>query len=105
MPFAFAIVGIVFVTAGVRGTSADLVKLLKGDVTGQNNFIYWMLSIAILGGLGYVKDFQPLSRAFLVLVLIVLVLAEDRQGSTGGGFFVKFQQAVTQISGSAGMAA
>ena len=98
MPFAFAIVGIVFVIAGVRGTSATLLGLLKNDVAGDNSFFYWMLSIAILGALGYIEDFRPLSRAFMVLIIVVLVLAQDKQGH--GGFFTKFQQAIGQITDS-----
>lgn len=99
MPFAFAIIGIVFVIAGARGTSSDLLTLVKADFTGPNNFVYWVISIGALGALGYVKDFQALSRAFLVLVLVVLILAEDKE-SGAGGFFTKFQQAVAQITGS-----
>jgi hypothetical protein len=101
MPFAFGLIGTVFVIAGVRGSSADLLTLLKGDLTGSNNFVYWIISIAVIGAIGYVKDFQPLSRAFLVLVVVVLVLAEDKK-SGSGGFFVKFQDAVTQITGQGG---
>jgi hypothetical protein len=107
MPFAFAIVGIVFLIAGVRGTAADLVALLKNDIVGggpglgvsSNNFIFWVISIGILGALGYVKDFRPLSRALMVLILVVLVIAEDNAAG-GGGFFSKFQQSVSQITGT-----
>jgi hypothetical protein len=104
MPFAFAIIGVVFLIAGVRGTSSQLLTLLQNDIRGSNNFIYWILTIAILGSIGYVKDFQPFSRAFLVLVIVVLILSEDK-ASGSGGFFVKFQQAVTQITGSTQAAA
>jgi hypothetical protein len=96
MPFAFAIVGLVLVIAGVRGKSGDLLDLVKVDLTGPNNFVYWILAMLILGGLGYIDDFRDLSRALLVLVLLVLVLREDQQGS--GGFFVEFQSAVKSIT-------
>jgi hypothetical protein len=99
MPFAFAIIGLVLLVSGVRGTPGDLVTLLKGDITGSNNFVYWILSIGIIGALGYVEDFRPLSRAFLVLVIVVLVLAQDKQGS-GGGFFTRFQQSIATITES-----
>lgn len=99
MPFVFGIVGVVFLVAGVRGTSDDLLKLLKGDLTGPNNYIYWMLSIFILGSLGYIQDFRALSRAFLVLVLVVLILYEGDPKRSGGGFFKKFTDAMTQITG------
>lgn len=101
MPFAFAIVGIVFIVAGVRGKSADLMDLLKKDLIGPNNFIYWMLSIFIIGSIGYIQDFRALSRAFLVLVLVVLILYEGDPKRSGGGFFTKFTEAIAQISGPA----
>jgi hypothetical protein len=69
-------------------------------MTGQNNFIYWMLSILILGSLGYVEDLRGFSRALLVLVVIVLVLHEGDPKASGGGFFQKFTDAVAQITGN-----
>lgn len=99
MPFAFIIFGALLLTAGARGQSSNLVTLVKGDLTGKNNFIYWIVSILLIGSIGYIEDFKALSRAFLVLVLVVLVLANDK--GSNGGFFVKFQQAIDQISGSA----
>ena len=101
MPFAFAIIGLVLIVAGVRGSSADLLKLVSGDFTGDNNFIYWALSIAIIGSIGYVDELRPISRAFLVLIFVVLILAEDKS-STAGGFFVKFQDAVADITATGG---
>lgn len=97
MPFIFAIVGIVFVTAGVRGTSQDLMALLSCDLRGSNNFIYWIISIAVIGSLGYVDALRDFSRALLALVIIVLILAENKQGS--GGFFVEFESAIKTITG------
>ena len=104
MPFAFGIVGIVFIVAGVRGTSAALMKLLQCDLAGQNNFVYWILSILIIGALGYIQDLRALSRAFLVLILVVLVLHEGGKEG-GGGLFEKFQSAIAEITGSSQVAA
>lgn len=84
-------------TSGVRGTSNNLLTLLKGDLTGSNNFIYWIISILVIGALGYIKDLQSFSRALLVLVIVVLVLNEDKQNGTGG-FFTNFQNAVSSIT-------
>jgi hypothetical protein len=88
MPFAFLIVGTVFVIAGVRNTvSGDkgLIALLKSDFTGNDNFLFWMLSILVIGAIGYSKDLQPLSRTFMALVVIVLLLSN-------GGVFNKLNQ-------------
>jgi hypothetical protein len=99
MPFVFGVIGVVFLIAGVRGTSDELSDLLKGDVTGENNFIYWILAIGILGALGYVDTLRPFSRALLALVLVVLVITTGKKQG-GGGLFAKFTQAVNQITDS-----
>lgn len=110
MPFAFALIGVVFIIAGVRGTVEDadnkpgLLTLLKNDLVGDGNFIYWILSIAIIGALGYIDAFRPFSRALLVLIIVVLVLAEDKQNSGAGGFFDKFQESIAEIQGNKGAA-
>jgi len=91
MPFAFLIIGGVFTVAAVRGNSAQLFSLLRSDLTGKDNYLYWALSILVLGALGYIDDLKPLSRGFLVLVLIVLVLAN-------GGFFQLFNESLGKIS-------
>jgi hypothetical protein len=97
MPFVFAIIGIVFVIAGVRGKSDDLLNLVKEDLTGQHNFVYWIVSILLIGSLGYVDSLKAFSRALLTLVLIVLILAENKK-SGSGGFFAKFRQGINQIT-------
>jgi hypothetical protein len=97
MPFVFAIVGIVFLIAGVRSTSGELLALLKGDLLGEQNFVYWIVSILLIGSLGYIDSFRGFSRALLVLLLIVLILAEDKK-SGAGGVFVKFRQGINEIT-------
>jgi hypothetical protein len=92
MPFALIIVGVLLVVSSVRGTVSDnangtpgLITLVKGDFTGANNFSYWLISLLILGALGYIDALKPLSRVFMVLVIVVLFLSN-------GGFFAKFNQ-------------
>lgn len=99
MPFALALIGVIFVTSGVRGTSQDLAALVKGDFTGENNFVYWFIAVIVIGALGYIEDLRDLSRAFLTLIIIVLLLSEN-QKSGDGGFFAKFTDSVSQITGS-----
>lgn len=95
MPFVFLIIGIVLVIAGVRDKSADLYTLIKGDFTGANNYLYWMVSILIIGAIGYIEVLKPVSRAFMVLVIIVLFISANKQGV---GFFKQFQNALqTQV--------
>lgn len=100
MPFAFIIIGIVLLVSGIRGQSPALVTLVEGDLTGQNNFAFWILSILVIGALGYIQDFRQLSRAFLVLVIIVLIVHESNSNGSGG-FFTEFQSAFSSITGKA----
>jgi hypothetical protein len=100
VPFAFIIVGVVLVISGVKGTSSQLLSLVKGDLTGTNNYLYWIVAILIIGSIGYIPSFKSLSHAFLALVLVVLVLKEGNPNSGGGGFFQEFQSALQKISSS-----
>lgn len=95
MPFAFIIVGSVLVISGVKGTSQQLLTLVKGDLEGTNGYLYWMVSILIIGSVGYIPAFKNFSRAFLILVLVVLVL---REGKGTNGFFQQFTAALKEIS-------
>jgi hypothetical protein len=87
MPFLFIVSGLVMVVASVRDTQSQLLNLLKADFKGQGNLLYWMVSILLIGAVGYIPDLKPVSRAFLVLVVIVLFLKS-------GGVFTQFTQAL-----------
>jgi hypothetical protein len=88
MPFALIFVGVLFLVVGYRGTERDLITLLKGDFTGPGNFIWWIVSIMVIGALGYVPKLKSLSDGFLVLVLLVLFISNP-------GFFSQFTRQVT----------
>lgn len=98
MPFAFIIVGLVLVISGAKGSSQQLLTLVKGDLQGQNSYLYWIVAILAIGATGYIESFKPLSRAFLILVLVVLVLKEGKTTNQGGGFFQQFTAALKTIS-------
>jgi hypothetical protein len=91
MPFVFIGVGVVFVLTGIKGNAGQLFELVKGDFSGPNNFIYWLLSVFALGSMGYVPQLRNLSRLFIVLVLLVLLI-DNR------GFFAQFQEFVNSSS-------
>jgi hypothetical protein len=95
MPFALIIVGIVLLAAALRGQSANLFSQLKADFTGSGNYIYWVLAILIIGSIGYVKKLQPISDAFLALVLVVLFLSNK-------GFFAQFMSGISAASNCSG---
>jgi hypothetical protein len=74
MPLAFAIVGILFLVAAVRGKeySDELLSTIKSDFTGPKNFFYWGIALFVIGAVGYYKPLKPMSTAFMTLVVIVL---------------------------------
>jgi UDP-N-acetylmuramyl pentapeptide phosphotransferase/UDP-N-acetylglucosamine-1-phosphate transferase len=94
MAFVFIIVGTVFLIAGVRGTQTQLWTLLQKDFSpqeqqqGQHSFLAWFAAIMIIGAIGYIDDLKELSRAFLVLIIIVLFLSNN-------GFFAQIQKIET----------
>jgi hypothetical protein len=87
MSFVLLTIGAVLLVASVRNTQDQLFSLLKGDFTGPNNFIYWFISIILIGALGYIKALKPLSNVLLALVIVVLFLKR-------GGFFSQFTSAI-----------
>jgi len=92
MPFVLIIAGIVLLTVAVRNTQDEFFYLLQGDFTGKNNYIFWVIAILIIGGVGYVPRLKPISNAFLILVVLVLVLTK------GEGLFDKASGFFAQIT-------
>jgi hypothetical protein len=101
MPFALLIIGTVLVVAAVKNTQSDLVGLLKKDLSGPNNFIYWIVAILIIGAIGYIPKLKGLSTGFLGLVLLVLFLAKGDPSKASGGFFEKFTQGIGSATATA----
>ena len=94
MPFIVIIVGLILVSAGARNRTAQLGRLLASDFTGSSGFFYWLVAIWLIGSIGYVKKLESVSRAFMILILTVLVLSNR-------GVFVKFNEALASLSPSA----
>ena len=88
MPFVLLAVGILFFIVAIQGTQGGLFALLKSEFVGTNSFVVWAAALVIIGLLGYIKPIRPISHAFLVLILLVLVL------SNGKGFFSQFNAAI-----------
>lgn len=87
MPFALIVFGLVLTVASVRGRENDLFALLKSELTGPNNFVYWFLAIVAIGSIGYIPRLRGFANAFMALVLIALLLHER-------GFFAQFSAAL-----------
>jgi len=96
MPLFFIGTGIVLVFVGLNGNAAKFYGLLVNDFSGPKSFVYWFISILVLGALGYIKGLEQMSKLFLILVIIVLLL-------DNGGFFAQFQAYLkqTQTGGTA----
>jgi hypothetical protein len=75
------------IVSAVRGTQTQLLALLKADVTGKNNYIYWSIAILGIGAVGYIKELKPFATALLVLVVVVLFLDSK-------GVFTQFVSAI-----------
>ena len=92
MPMFLLLLGIMFLTAAVRGKDkVDLLfSTIKDDFTGPNNFLEWGVALFVIGAVGYYKPLKPVSTAFMTLLIVVLFLSNK-------GFFEKF---MSQIKGT-----
>lgn len=93
MPILFIGTGTVFLLTGLMGDPGKLYDLVRGDFTGQNNYVFWVISILVLGSLGYIESLKNLSRLFVALILIVLLLDNK-------GFFAKLQEFINSTQGT-----
>lgn len=100
MPFALIIIGVVMLVAAARNSQTDLFNLVKGDFSGDGNFVYWLVLLLIVGAVGYIEKLKPLSEAFLILILIVIVLKKGNTSGTGGGLFEQFTSALKSTTGA-----
>ena len=77
MPIFFFLVGLMLLVSGIKGTTKDLVDVVKDDFTGDNNFIFWVAAMAFLVAVGQIKAIRPLTQGFLWLVIIVLIVQSE----------------------------
>jgi hypothetical protein len=92
MPLVIGVISVVLLVSAIRGTTSSLFTLVRGDFTGQNNFLYWFVAIAVIGAFGYIPRLRPVSTGLLGLVLVVLFLKNGNSSAIGGGFFNQFSQ-------------
>jgi hypothetical protein len=84
---ALIFAGVLFLAAAVRSSQDDLYGLLKKDLTGSNNFLQWVLALALVGALGFIPKFKPFSVSLLALILVAIFLRK------GTGFFDQLSSA------------
>lgn len=94
MAFALLIIGAMLLVTSVKNTQGTLFGLLQGDLTGTNNFVFWLVAILLIGAIGYIPKLKPISNGLLALVIIVLVVAKGNPSNVGGGFFQQFTTAL-----------
>ena len=94
MPFALVTVGILFIVVGFQDTYKAFGTQVQKDFTGQGNFIYWLVAIGIVGAIGYVKEFQTFSRAFIGLLIVAMFLSQKGGIAQGITFFQNFNSGV-----------
>lgn len=90
MPFALITAGLLMVITAANNTHVQLANQLKTDGTA---FTKWMVAIGMVGAAGYVSDLQTLSRTFLVLILLAMILSNSQSGK---GVIGNFQDAIDQ---------
>ena len=97
MPLFILVIGIILVVAGINNKIPELVGLVKEDfkpTDGSTPFYLWVMAIIGVGALGYIKPLKGFSTGFLALILLVILLAQQKRGGVNGGFFDKFTQAL-----------
>lgn len=75
MPFALVFIGLLMIVSGVRDTYKEFGAALIEDFSGDRNFFYWVIAVLAVGSIGYYPKAQGLSRAFLGLVIIAMVVS------------------------------
>lgn len=99
MPFALLLIGIVLVMAAANNTLTQLGQQLKKDFTGQGNFLNWLAAVGIVGSIGYIPQMRTLSRVFLGLICLAILMTSGRRG-----VFSAFQGALNSGGGSSATA-
>jgi hypothetical protein len=87
MPFVLVLAGLLLIVTGAKGTYSQFGQQLSKDFTGDGNFTYWIASIGAVGSIGYIDALKEVSRLFLALILIAMVLSNR-------GVFQQFQNAL-----------
>lgn len=101
MPFALTGIGLILIITGFQNTYKEFGSEVQGDFTGQNNFLYWLISILIVGSIGYVKGLETFSRAFMALIIIALILDKKSGTAQGITFFTNLASGLSSGSTSA----
>lgn len=88
MPYVLIMIGVVMVVTATQNTYAQFGRQLQSDSIG---FAKFAAAIGIVGAAGYVEDLRGLSRAFMGLIILSIVLANGKNG-----LFSNISKAISQ---------
>lgn len=74
MPLLLIFIAVAAIAIAVKGTGKQAAALLAHDAPG---FAVWSVSILIVGGIGFIPGLERISRAFLLLILVTIVLSKQ----------------------------
>lgn len=106
MAIVLIAVGLALLISAVRGTLTNsavpwspkgwqgpgLLTLFFDDFVGPGNMFVWILALGLVGAVGYAKPLRPVSDAFLVLIIVVLIISA--KSAAGVNFFSALTQQV-----------
>jgi hypothetical protein len=95
MPFALVLIGIILIVTGFQNTYQAFGKQVQGDFSGPGNFFYWLTSIAVIGGIGYIPKLETFSRLFMFLLLLTMIIGLYKKNPA---FFSQFSQQISSGS-------
>lgn len=90
MPYALIVIGLAMIVTAANNTHVQLATQLRSDGTA---FLKYLVAFGIVGSAGYVDSLRVLSRTFMLLIVLAMILANSK---TGRGFFGNLQDAITQ---------
>jgi quinol-cytochrome oxidoreductase complex cytochrome b subunit len=79
MAWALLLFGLIALMAAWKNRTDELYQILKENFTGKNNFIIWVTAIIFLAIIGMNKTLRPISDAFMILIIIVIILAAHKK--------------------------
>ncbi len=95
MPIVLLLIGGVLLLAAMRGDPQQVGVLVQRDFTGAQGFATFAAAFVLIGAVGFVPELRALSRTFLVLMVVALILSFQRRG---GNLFTRLETQWNEIT-------